>query len=250
MSKGLVKARNYSRYDVSGFRFRTAKLEKSRPFAATVNSGVMTTAYDSNENLVHYYGVLQNIVQYEFDGPKALRVVFFECDWFHPNGIRVDNFGMVEVKHGSKLQGQANVVLAHQAEQVYYLPYPHPSLHAWWVAFKVNPQVLPPGDEGYIEEDDHDVFQEGTFEKERSDDDDDDNDDSRVAEGDALAFQVADGDALELLHEEARDLIEEPTRQRKRPATKKSKRIKEMARLKKQVSMQRVIEAESDADDF
>jgi hypothetical protein len=100
----------------------------------------MTTAYDSNENLVHYYGVLQNIVQYEFDGPKALSVVFFECDWFHPNGIRVDNFGMVEVKHGSKLQGQDNVVLAHQAEQVYYLSYPHPSLHARWVAFKVNPK--------------------------------------------------------------------------------------------------------------
>ena len=126
-----MRARNYSRYDVSGFHFRTTKLEKTRPFAATVNSGVMTTAYDANENVVHYYGVLQNIVKYEFDGPKPLSVVFFECDWFHPHsGTRVDNFGMVEVKHGSKLQGQDNVVLAYQAEQVYYLPYPHPSLHA------------------------------------------------------------------------------------------------------------------------
>ncbi|WVZ84942.1 hypothetical protein U9M48_031909 [Paspalum notatum var. saurae] len=106
LSHGLVKARNYNRYDVSGFRFRTAKLEKSRPFAAIVNSEIMTTAYDANENLVHYYGVLQNIVKYEFDGSKPLSVVFFECDWFHPhNGTRVDNFGMVELKHGSKLQG-------------------------------------------------------------------------------------------------------------------------------------------------
>ncbi|WVZ84300.1 hypothetical protein U9M48_031348 [Paspalum notatum var. saurae] len=237
LSHGLVRARTYSRYDVSGFRFRTAKLEKTRPFAATVNSGVMTTAYDANENVVHYYGALQNIVKYEFDGPKPLSLVFFECDWFHPhNGTRVDNFGMVKVKHGSKLEGQDNVVLAHQAQQVYYLPYPHPSLHAWWVAFKVNPQVLPSGDEGYNEDDDHDVFQEGTFEKERSDDDDDDNDgfqqDERVQ---AERFHVTDGDALELLHEEDRDLIEEPTRQRKRPITRKSKRIKEMARLKKQV---------------
>lgn len=246
-----MKARNYNRYDVSGFRFRTAKLEKSRPFAATVNSGVMTTAYDANENLVHYYGVLQNIVKYEFDGPKPLSVVFFECDWFHPhNGTRVDNFGMVEVKHGSKLQGQDNVVLAHQGEQVYYLPYPHPSLHAWWVAFKVNPQVLPPGDEGYNEDDDHDVFQEGTFEKERSDDDDDNDGFQQDERVQGERFHVTDDDALELLHEEDRDLIEEPTRQRKRPITRKSKRIKEMARLKKQVSMQRVNEAESDADDF
>jgi len=90
--------------------------------------------------------------------------------------------------------------------------------------------------------------------KERSDDDDNDGfqQDERFQakrlqrEG----FHVSDGDALELLHEEDRDLIEEPTRQRKRPITRKSKRIKEMARLKKQVSMQRVNEAESDADDF
>jgi len=30
--------------------------------------------------------------------------------------------------------------------------YPHPSLNSWWVALKVNPQVLPPGDEGYNED--------------------------------------------------------------------------------------------------
>jgi hypothetical protein len=99
----------------------------------------MTAAYDTSDKLVYYYGVLQNIIEYAFGGPKKLVVVFFQCDWFDPhNGTRVDNLGMVEVNHSSKLQGQDNVVLAHQAEQVYYLPYPHPSLHAWWVAFKVN----------------------------------------------------------------------------------------------------------------
>ena len=122
------------------------------------------------------------------------------------------------------------------------------------MAFKVKPQVLPPGDEGYNEDDDHDVFQEGTFEKERSDDDDDDdhnNDDDQQDERvQAERFHITDGDTLELLHEEDRDLIEEPTRQRKRPVTRRSKRIKEMTRLKKQMSMQRVNEAESDADDF
>ncbi|WVZ97106.1 hypothetical protein U9M48_042663 [Paspalum notatum var. saurae] len=142
-SHTYVTAKNYSRYDVNGYRFRTTKLEKSRPLAATINSGVMTSAYDANDKLVNYYGVLQNIVELVFSGPKELKVVFFECDWFNPrNGTRVDKYGMVEVKHSSRLPSRINsVVLANQAEQVYYLPYPHPSLKAWWVAFKVNPQI-------------------------------------------------------------------------------------------------------------
>jgi hypothetical protein len=39
------------------------------------------------------------ILEYTFSGTKELKVVFFECDWFDPvNGIKVDDFGMVEVK--------------------------------------------------------------------------------------------------------------------------------------------------------
>ena len=32
-------------------------------------------------------------------------------------------------------------MLAHQAQQVYYLSYPHPSLKNWWVVYKVNPEM-------------------------------------------------------------------------------------------------------------
>ncbi|WVZ89264.1 hypothetical protein U9M48_035690 [Paspalum notatum var. saurae] len=131
-----VTAKNYGRYDVNGYRFRTAKLEKTIPLAATINSGVMTSAYDASDKLVNYYGVIQNIVELVFSGPKELKVVFFECDWFDPcNGTRVDKYGMVEVKHSSRLSSSIKSV-------VYYLPYPHPSLKAWWVAFKVNPQMM------------------------------------------------------------------------------------------------------------
>ncbi|WVZ97968.1 hypothetical protein U9M48_043463 [Paspalum notatum var. saurae] len=139
-----VTARNYGRYDVNGYHFRTAKLEKSRPLAATVNSGVMTSAYDDSDNIVNYYGVLQNIVELVFGDPKELKVVFFECDWFDPrNGTRIDKYGMVEVKHSSRFPSRINsVVLANEAQQVYYLPYPHPTFKAWWVAFKVNPQMM------------------------------------------------------------------------------------------------------------
>jgi hypothetical protein len=45
--------------------------------------------------------------------------VFFYSDWFDLiSGIRMDDFGMVEVKHNSRLLG-TSIVLAHQAQQVY-----------------------------------------------------------------------------------------------------------------------------------
>jgi len=116
LSSGDVTAKNFSRYDINGFCFRTMKLEASRPLAATCNSGVVTTASDANENTLEYYSVIQNIIEYTFGGPKVLKVVFFDCLWFDPrNGTRVDEFRMVEVKHKSRLQGQySNIVLAHQ----------------------------------------------------------------------------------------------------------------------------------------
>jgi hypothetical protein len=46
----------------------------------------------------------------------ALRVVFFQYDWFDPiNDTRVDDFGIVEIKHESRYSG-SNIWLAHQAQ--------------------------------------------------------------------------------------------------------------------------------------
>jgi hypothetical protein len=51
-----------------------------------------------------------------FGGAKELKVVFLQCDWFDSiNDTRVDDFGMVEVKHGSRYSG-SNFLLAHQAQ--------------------------------------------------------------------------------------------------------------------------------------
>jgi hypothetical protein len=73
-----------------------------------------------------------------FGGAKELKVVFFECDWFNPvNIIRVDDFGMVEVKHESCYSGN-NVLFTHQAHQVYYQSYPHESMKNW---YKVNAET-------------------------------------------------------------------------------------------------------------
>jgi hypothetical protein len=111
-----VKALEYGRYDINGYRFRTVKLEVSRPLAATTNSGVVANDKDTNGLAADYYGVLQKIIEYTFGGTKELKVVFFQCDWFNPvNGTRVDDFGMVKVKHESRYSGN-NLLFAHQAQ--------------------------------------------------------------------------------------------------------------------------------------
>jgi hypothetical protein len=42
LSHGQVKPLEYSRYDINGYYFRTAKLEACHPLVATTNRGVMT----------------------------------------------------------------------------------------------------------------------------------------------------------------------------------------------------------------
>jgi hypothetical protein len=76
------------------------KLELSHPLAATTTSGLVTSGKDAIGHVADYYDILQNIVEYTFGGAIELKVVFFQCDWFDPiNGTRVDEFGMVEIKH-------------------------------------------------------------------------------------------------------------------------------------------------------
>jgi hypothetical protein len=76
-----------------------------------------------------------------FGGTKELKVTFFQCDWFDPiHSTKVDDFGMVEVKYESRYSS-INLLLAHQAQQVYYLSYPHKRMKKWWVVCKVNPEI-------------------------------------------------------------------------------------------------------------
>jgi hypothetical protein len=116
LSHGQVKALEYSHYDINGYHFQMAKLEASHPLAATTNNKLVTSSEDATGQVIDYYDILQNIVEYTFGGAKELKVVFFQCDWFDPiNDTRVDEFGMVEVKHKSRYTG-SNLLLAHQAQ--------------------------------------------------------------------------------------------------------------------------------------
>jgi hypothetical protein len=81
-------------------------------------------------------------------------MVLFDCDWFDPNhGTQENKFVMVEVKHAHRLCGCDPFVLAHQVEQVYYMPYCNTRCYCisyststvtsivfiqWWLQYKPN----------------------------------------------------------------------------------------------------------------
>jgi hypothetical protein len=77
LSLGQVKALEYGRYDINGYRFWTMKLEASHPLAATTNNGVVANGEDSSGLAAYYYDVLQKIIEYTFSGTKELKVVSF-----------------------------------------------------------------------------------------------------------------------------------------------------------------------------
>jgi hypothetical protein len=160
LSFGQVKALEY-RYDINGYQFRKVKLEASHPPVATTNSELVTSGEDATGHVIDYYDILQNIVEYTFGGAKELKVVFFQCDWFDPiNVTRVDDFSMVEVKYESCYSG-SNLLLAHQAQQVYYLSYPHSIFKSWWVVYKVRPKLHTCRYDEYVEgHEDDDIYQE------------------------------------------------------------------------------------------
>jgi hypothetical protein len=55
------------------------------------------------------------------------------------------------VKDESHYSGN-NILLAHQAQQVYYLIYPHQSFKNWWVVYNVNPEMHTHQYEEYMED--------------------------------------------------------------------------------------------------
>jgi hypothetical protein len=121
-----------------------------------------------------------------------LKVVFFQCDRFDPiNGTGVDEFGMAKVKHESRYSG-SNLLLVHQAQQMYYLSYPHTSFKNWWVVYKVRPKMHTHRYDVYVEgyEDDN-IYQEEIIV------------DQNFTVSDKAGLIELDADDVELLNEEA-----------------------------------------------
>jgi hypothetical protein len=54
------------------------KVEASRSLDATNNNGVSVSAYNADNELFGYYGIVEDIIEYTFGGRKPLRFVTFD----------------------------------------------------------------------------------------------------------------------------------------------------------------------------
>jgi hypothetical protein len=165
------KVKMYEKYDVNGYRFHTEFHQNSRPNAKTINTGVFTGGADN----IEYYGRLQSVYELSFNkGAQRLPLVVFKCHWFDPDGgLRTTpSIGLVEVRPSSTYRGADVFVVANQAKQVYYLPYPcqKEELKGWEVVFKVSPRgKLPmPNEDDYNKI--NPITYEGDFYQEQEDD--------------------------------------------------------------------------------
>jgi hypothetical protein len=135
----------FNSYDVNGYRFHTHAYTTSRANRKTINSGVLCEGSDG----LHYYGRVEGIYELDYGFGKGLNPVVFKCHWLDPRRVRRDpSIGLVEVYRSSVYEGDDVYILATQAFQVFYLPYPckNPAkrLQGWDVVMTVPTRKRPP----------------------------------------------------------------------------------------------------------
>ncbi|XP_071707070.1 uncharacterized protein [Rutidosis leptorrhynchoides] len=116
-------------------------------FKVTQNCGVCVkgACYDNQES--DYYGLIEEIIEVEYHNSLShCVVVLFKCHWFDlVRGVRVDHkHKLVDVKTKSRGYVDDLFILASQAEQVYYAPYPSMTidLKDWLAVVKVKPRGI------------------------------------------------------------------------------------------------------------
>lgn len=122
--KRVVKT--YPIYFVNGYKFNTKEYGAEK---LTNNTGVFVKGSDDPENhLNDFYGILTQILQLTYFSRLAEEVFLFRCNWFSNvpgsgiNGHK--DYNLIEIKHTSHYHKYDPFVLAKQALQVYYAPYP------------------------------------------------------------------------------------------------------------------------------
>jgi hypothetical protein len=93
----------------------------SQPNWKTINSRDVCEGPDG----IHYYGRVEGIYELNYGFDKGVNPVVFKCHWFDPHRVkRKPEIGWVEVERSSIYAGDDVYILATQAFQVFYLPYP------------------------------------------------------------------------------------------------------------------------------
>lgn len=150
LSLGPLKdAVRFNTYIVSGFRFRTKRLDKGKK---TQNRGVFIKAeqmsYSSRKDKnpivgdITYYGELTDIIEVQY--LNGMKFVLFKCDWVENRmGTKVDefNYTLVNFKHlkyKDDRESNEPFILASQAEQVFYVQDPIDT--DWHVVVPMTPR--------------------------------------------------------------------------------------------------------------
>ena len=112
-------------YFVNGYKFHT---ESHGSMRSTSNSGVCIKGTNYSETESDYNGRLIEILQLEYPRLPIKRTILFKCNWFDPTvnvGMKVHKqYFLVDVNQKRKLSKDEPFILAMQAAQVYYVPYP------------------------------------------------------------------------------------------------------------------------------
>jgi hypothetical protein len=146
IARGFTSPVNaFDAYDVNGYRFHTHEYTERRANRKTTNSGVLCEGSDG----LHYYGRVEGIYELNYGFGKGLNPVVFKCQWLDPRRVkRKPEIGLVEVERSSVYEGDDVYILATQAFQVFYLPYPckNPKkrLQGWDVVITVPTHNRPP----------------------------------------------------------------------------------------------------------
>ncbi|KAH0717853.1 hypothetical protein KY285_013884 [Solanum tuberosum] len=117
----LIDATSYSAYFVNGYKFHTECHGSTR---SIMNSGVCI----SDPNFGDYYRRIKEIIQVEYREAPLKQIVLFKCEWFDPTmdvGVKRHNqYKLVDINHRRRYKKYEPFILAMQATQVCYVPYP------------------------------------------------------------------------------------------------------------------------------
>lgn len=144
-------------YFTRGFAFHTVNYGRGK---STVNYGVSVKG-DSSD----FYGIIEEIIEITYVGLVNMKCVLFRCEWYDPvlgRGTRKNNLGVIDVNSARRYDKYDPFILASQADQVCYIPYPRvkKKTDRWLTVIKINPRGRvegvseqdPPMQQGTIQE--------------------------------------------------------------------------------------------------
>jgi hypothetical protein len=116
---------SWQAYDINGYTYYTKEKDMR---SVAQNSGIRIEAFDPLGVKTMYYGYIQDI--WELDYGAGLQIPIFKCEWVkHPNGVRVDNYGLTLVDLKNLGHEDDPWVLADCVAQVFYVLNPETGKH-------------------------------------------------------------------------------------------------------------------------